>query len=113
MTRLHTFSCFLIGNQTRLIQCGEILLDLGHRIVGVISSDPVIQPWCREKNLQLNPQDEFIVDVLRREDFDYLFSIDNFQLLPKRYCRYLGKWGSTSTTVPFPGTRAATRPTGH
>ena len=102
MTRLHTFSCFLIGNQTRLIQCGEILLDLGHRIVGVISSDPVIQPWCREKNLQLNPQDEFIVDVLRREDFDYLFSIDNFQLLPKEVLSIPRKMGVNFHDGPLP-----------
>ncbi len=33
------FSCFIIGEGTLLIQCAELLLERGHEILGVISSE--------------------------------------------------------------------------
>ena len=33
------FSCFLIGEETLPIQCAELLLEGGHQILGVISSE--------------------------------------------------------------------------
>jgi len=102
MPREQSFSCVLIGNQTRLVQCGEVLLNRGHRILGVISSDPMVQSWCREKNLALSPQDGTVLEVMRRQPFDYLFSIDNFALLPKEVLSMPGKMGINFHDGPLP-----------
>ena len=34
-----SFSCFIIGEGTLPIQCAELLLERGHEILGVISSE--------------------------------------------------------------------------
>ncbi len=83
MTRQNTFTCFLIGNQTRLAQCGDVLLGKGHRILGVLSSDPMVRSWCQEKGLKYYRQDGNVIGALSQQPFDYLFSIDNFALLPR------------------------------
>jgi len=97
-----SFTCMLIGNQTRLVQCGEILLNHGHRILGVISSDSMVRSWCRERNLALSDQNGNLLEVMRRQPFDYLFSIDNFALLPKEVLSTPGKMGINFHDGPLP-----------
>jgi len=76
------FTCFLMGEQSRLIQCGKILLQKGHHIYGVISSEPSIKQWAEENRLdQIMPGDD-IVTLLKQQSFDLFFSIDNFSKVP-------------------------------
>jgi len=71
-----------MGSQSRLIQCAEILLQKGHQILGVISAEPSIQRWAKEKNLwQVMPSSD-IVKLLEQQPFDLFFSIDNFYKVP-------------------------------
>lgn len=102
MQSSQSFTCVLIGNQTRLVQCGEVLLNRGHRILAVISSDPMVQSWCRERHLALSVQDGTVVEVLRHQPFDYLFSIDNFDLLPKEVLSIPMKMGINFHDGPLP-----------
>ena len=82
MSKSRKFSCFLMGSQSRLIQCAEILLQKGHQILGVISAEPSIQRWAKEKNLwQVMPSSD-IVKLLEQQPFDLFFSIDNFYKVP-------------------------------
>jgi len=76
------FSCFVIGQDTLLIECTEILLAHGHEIKGVISSSPRILAWASEKGLStVDPRADY-VESLRREPFDYLFSITHLAIIP-------------------------------
>jgi amino acid adenylation domain-containing protein len=71
-----------MGDKSRLIQCSEILLQKGHQICGVISSNPSILRWAKEKNLpQISPNAD-IVGLLKQEPFDLFFSIDNLFKVP-------------------------------
>jgi len=45
------FNCFLIGGQSLLIRCAELLLSRGHELSGVISRDPAVKAWAGEKNI--------------------------------------------------------------
>jgi len=82
MAASQKFTCFLMGEQSRLIQCGEILLQKGHHIYGVISSEPSIKQWAEENNLgQIMPGDD-IVALLKQQSFDLFFSVDNFSKVP-------------------------------
>ena len=77
------FSCFLIGEGTLPIQCAELLLEGGHQILGVISSDASISSWAKGKDIPHIQQTDNLVAFLSQQPFDYLFSIVNNSVLPK------------------------------
>src|ERR687885_723855 len=77
------FSCFLIGEGTLPIQCAELLLERGHKIFGVISSDALISSWAKRKDIPYIQQTDNLVAFLSQQPFDYLFSIVNNSVLPK------------------------------
>ncbi|UCG11947.1 MAG: amino acid adenylation domain-containing protein [Deltaproteobacteria bacterium] len=82
MSKSRKLSCYLMGHQSRLIQCGELLLEKGHQICGVISDVPSIQEWVTGNDLRLIVPDKDIVSLLKDQAFDVFFSIDNFLKVP-------------------------------
>ena len=59
MSDANPFSCFIMGTESLLIQCGEILLREGHDIRGVVSRDRAIERWARDRQLELvDPRDD-------------------------------------------------------
>src|SRR5258708_26570874 len=85
MNTLSTFSCFIIGEGTLPVRCAEILLDQGHTIYGIISSDEAVSRWARASAIpHLDPGDQDLDALLSRHPFDYLFSIVNEHVLPTR-----------------------------
>lgn len=84
MLMQNQFSCFLIGEGTLPIQCAELLLQLGHRILGVISPDESISNWAQKKGIShISPTDNLLAS-LSQQSFDYLFSIVNGVVLSKQ-----------------------------
>lgn len=77
------FSNILMGEGTLLIQCGELLLDQGHEIKGVISNNPFILQWAKEKKLVKVTAQEGWIPFLKKTSFDYLFSIYWFSIIPE------------------------------
>ena len=76
-------SCYLIGEASLLIKCGDILLNNGFFIKGVISKEGKICEWVRKNDLSIiDPNDDYI-KVLKEEPFDFLFSIVNYKVLKK------------------------------
>jgi amino acid adenylation domain-containing protein len=96
------FSCFLVGGQSRLIQCGEILLEKGHAILGVISPDVSVLQWAEGRNLKTIPPTGGIIEVLKKQPFDYLFSIDNFSILPGDIINLPSKFAINFHDGPLP-----------
>ncbi|MFZ1400547.1 MAG: hypothetical protein WAS33_26840, partial [Candidatus Promineifilaceae bacterium] len=45
------FSCYVMGEESLLIQCAEILLERNHEVHGVIATAPAIVHWAAGKNL--------------------------------------------------------------
>jgi amino acid adenylation domain-containing protein len=80
----NTFSCFILGEGDFPIQCAEVLLDRGHTIYGMISSDLLVKDWAQERNIPyIDPKDTNIVTFFGQHPFDYLFSIVNEAILPQ------------------------------
>ena len=77
------FNCYIIGEGTLPIQCGEILLERGNRISGVISTDASLIRWAQEKAIPAVSPERGILEFLGKQPFDYLFSIVNNHILPK------------------------------
>jgi folate-dependent phosphoribosylglycinamide formyltransferase PurN len=77
MQSRNQFSCFIIGEGTLPIQCGEILLNGGHEICGIISPDEVVNRWAHGKKISHADTSDDLIKLLRQRPFDYLFSIVN------------------------------------
>lgn len=45
------FSCVLIGNESLLVQCGEILRERRHVIRAVVTRNPEIRAWAEVNGL--------------------------------------------------------------
>ena len=45
------FTCYVVGEGSLLLKCSEILLEGGHKIYGVVSSNPVIKSWATENEI--------------------------------------------------------------
>ncbi len=74
------FSCYLIGSESLLVQCAEILIERGHEIRGVASNEAAIAAWAREQGIPtLDPGGDLAGELAG--EFDYLFSITNLRLL--------------------------------
>jgi natural product biosynthesis luciferase-like monooxygenase protein len=76
------FSCYVIGGDSLLIQCAEILLDGGHDLKAIITSNPRIERWARERKVAVVAADAEYKAALAREPFDYLFAITHLSILP-------------------------------
>lgn len=76
-----TFSCFLIGADSLLTECGEVLLSKGHTILGVITSAPKISAWAHSKSLPVIAERPSYIDALKAQPFDYLFSITHLAII--------------------------------
>ena len=81
MTASQPLSCCLIGSESLLIQCGEVLLSEGHEIWAVGSPTAFVREWAERKGLAHFDSHE-APTVLARKSFDYLFSIANLMVLP-------------------------------
>jgi hypothetical protein len=63
------FSCFLIGSESHLIQCAEILLQRGNSIFGVISSEASIESWARDRGIPYLEPTPDLTSVLNKRPF--------------------------------------------
>jgi len=91
-----------MGGQDRLVQCAEILLQKGHRILGIISDDPVVRKWGKENSLLLiAPNDDFLA-LLKKQPFDLFCSIFNFCKVPKEVLTLPQKYAINFHDSPLP-----------
>ncbi len=65
------FNCFLIGEESLLLQCRENLLNKGHKILGIFSSNETIAKWALENEINLLWHRIQIV-IQQQADKDYL-----------------------------------------
>ena len=75
------FSCFLIGADTLLTECGEILLAKNHTISGVVTNAARIRQWAVKKQIPVIEYQEGYEASLVEQPFDYLFSITHLRLI--------------------------------
>lgn len=75
------FSCVLIGGNTLLVECGEVLLQKGHRILAVATDVPRIIQWCDKHEIPVHSAKGKIEKKLKDYDFDFLFAITHLAIL--------------------------------
>lgn len=78
-----SFSTFIVGHESLVIQCGEMLLEAGHSIQGVATRNKDVETWVKSHDLALYAPGSDLVDRLGETSFDWLLSIANLDLLPQ------------------------------
>ena len=78
------FNCIIIGEGSLPIQCGSLLLEKGHGIRAVITTDPALGKWAKSHHIRCCASLEGGYELLEGDPVDYLFSINNLLLLPER-----------------------------
>ena len=69
-----TFTALLIGDESLTSQCGQVLLDRGHRISGVITRNPEVRNWALSNSLPAAGETAGQVD--------WILSIANLSVIP-------------------------------
>ena len=82
MSQVSPFSCYLIGSDTLLCQCGEMLLERGHVVRGVITHGADVRKWAHGRGLPVIEADSDYTATLTADAFDYLFAITHLELIP-------------------------------
>lgn len=73
------FSCYLIGNESLAIQCGDVLLAKHFKVLGIVSTHPAILAWAHQHNLRCFSSPAELSSHIK--PCDYLFSIVNHEIL--------------------------------
>jgi natural product biosynthesis luciferase-like monooxygenase protein len=79
-----TFSSILVGGESLLIQCADILRARGHSIHAVVTKASPIAAWAEAEGVRVIPLVPGWEAALRAGEVDYLFSVANLELLPSR-----------------------------
>ena len=76
-------TCSLIGEGSLALHCAQYLLDNGHKIQSIITRDPKLQSFAKNHQLPLFSSPENFLKT-PNPPFDYLFSLSNLNILPKK-----------------------------
>ncbi len=73
------FGCYIIGEDSLTIQCADAVLERGHELLGIVSSEVKVKNWALKQNV---PVVKSANELLSLPKCDYLFSIVNSEVLP-------------------------------
>ena len=45
------WSCYVIGEGTLPLQCAEMVLERGHRLLGIVSPDATLHQWAAARGI--------------------------------------------------------------
>ncbi len=76
--------CVLVGADSLLIECAQVMLDRGHHVVAIVAGSPRVAAWAAARGLLTLAVDDAHswVDQLAGQDIDYLFAITHLRVLP-------------------------------
>lgn len=80
------FSCLLVGENSLLIQCAEILVQNGGTIVAIATEAGNIRDWATERQIPLLESGGDLAAQLIAFEYDWLFSVANLRMLPEAVC---------------------------
>lgn len=89
---MSAFSAIVIGDESLLVSCSEMMLGRGHKITAVVTSDSEITDWATRSGLVVLQKP---ADLGETHAADWLFSIANLQLIPEETLS-LGRTGAVN-----------------
>ena len=77
-----SFAAVLLGGNSLVVECAELLLRQGHRVVGLVSGDPAVRHWGHERDVPTAGFGPGWADVVASWRYDHLFSVANLRMVP-------------------------------
>ena len=78
-----SLNCILIGDESLLVQCAEILRDRGHSISAIVTESPEIRSYAGKKSIKAAGWGENLETTLVDIEYDWLFSAANLRIIPE------------------------------
>ncbi|MGE8942917.1 MupA/Atu3671 family FMN-dependent luciferase-like monooxygenase [Leptospira interrogans] len=72
----------LMGDETLLVQCGEMLLERGHTLAGVVTGDAAVAGWASGHSLPIIDASADLEREIEGIGFDWFLSIANLRVIP-------------------------------
>lgn len=79
---MSNFSSVIIGNESLAIQCAEMLREGGNDLIAIVTRNPDIAQWAKEAGVAVHSSDADLHAALSGQDFDWLLSIANLDMIP-------------------------------
>jgi natural product biosynthesis luciferase-like monooxygenase protein len=76
-------NCVVMGDDTLLLQCSEMLLEKEHRIVGVVTASDAVGSWARRHDCPVFDAEGDLTDAVATLEYDWFFSIANLRIVPR------------------------------
>ena len=99
---MSSFSCGIIGNESLVIQCGDILRARGHAIAVVVTRNPEVRAWATGHGLPVVEAGAGLAERLGPVGFDWLFSIANLSIVPEAVIARAAKGAINFHDGPLP-----------
>lgn len=96
------FNCFIIGGDSLLIECSEILSARQHNILGIISDTPRIIAWAKQHGIRTASTKSDYLTLLKSNPFDFLFSITHLGVLSEEVIKTPRKHAINFHDGPLP-----------
>lgn len=76
--------CFIIGETTLALQCIRVLLKNNYMVEGLLTDNLGVANQVKQQGIPSYNSKEKFFEILLATDYDYLFSIVNYEIIPKR-----------------------------
>ncbi|MHA6691268.1 MupA/Atu3671 family FMN-dependent luciferase-like monooxygenase [Devosia sp. A449] len=76
-------SCVLVGDESLLVQCAEVLRERGHTIAAIVTESAAIAGYAAKQGIRAVGWGESLETSLADVDYDWLFSAANLRLIPE------------------------------
>ncbi len=76
------YRCVLVGGESLLIQCAEVLKQRGHELAAVVTGSAAVRQWAVGIGVRVLPDAAALLVAADLDRFDYLFSVTNLAVLP-------------------------------
>jgi len=101
----------LAGGESLLIQCGDLLIERGHRVLLVLSADRGVRAWATRRGIETSTLE--VSDCCERITalgVDYLFSIANLDYVPPDVLSAVNGRAINFHDGPLPGAAGVNTP---
>src|SRR5688572_19783765 len=77
---IRSLGCVLLGEEPLAARCGDVLLERGHQILGLVSNSPALRQWAKGRGVAVFERGKYR-PWLESCDYDLLFSITHPNLI--------------------------------
>ncbi len=79
----NSLECVLVGDESLLLQCAQILRDHGHSVAAIVTENPSIASHAAKSGIHVTGWGGDLAASLADVDYDWLFSAANLRIIPE------------------------------